>query len=298
MSQPNEFMELEERIRRTRPSIGAVSPAFEQSLRQHLLGEAMKKNRLLGMNVATLAWGGVAATIVVIMIGLFWNVMSSRSSTEPVSSPSQEVNDLFTPSNELVDEAEMEGENGGIDETQSDPAGGSDIDGTVPEESSEELDPGEAMIDDTPVPAAMDGFALYLTAGEFFLDQLPELDEIELAEEPLLSAADMLWYDPETHIVELTESAAGRLTQLELPGRPFVATVDGRPLYHGGFMAAYMSRSYDGVVILWPSMLGEERQLQIQLGYPGSDFFAGEDPRADAVIMEALSRDGKLKPSE
>ena len=86
-----------------------------------------------------------------------------------------------------------------------------------------------------------------------------------------------------------------RLAQLDLPAKFFVVTVDREPIYYGAFMSLYFSRTYDGVVILWPPMDEDGRTIRIQLGYPGPDFFAGKDPRADSRILASLKRAGKLK---
>ena len=139
------------------------------------------------------------------------------------------------------------------------------------------------------------GFAIYLPEGDLPLDESTELSRLELSGKPILSIADVISYAAETHAIELTPSAAERLSQLKLPGKLFIVTVDRQPVYHGAFIAAYMSRSYDGVVILWPSMDGDGRTIRIQLGYPGPDFFAGEDPRSDPRIMESINQAGKLK---
>ncbi|MGD8815350.1 MAG: hypothetical protein PVI78_12830, partial [Anaerolineales bacterium] len=110
-----------------------------------------------------------------------------------------------------------------------------------------------------------------------------------------LSMDDILSYYAESHVIELAPSVAARWDELELPGKPFVAAVDGEPIYAGAFMAAYFSRSYDGVVILWPTMFGSDNRITIQLGYPWEDFFTGEDPRADPRILTALRQAGKLQ---
>lgn len=49
-----------------------------------------------------------------------------------------------------------------------------------------------------------------------------------------------------------------------------------------------MSRSSEGVVILLPLFSEEEQFIKLQLGYPGSDFFGGEDPRMHPKIIESL----------
>jgi hypothetical protein len=97
------------------------------------------------------------------------------------------------------------------------------------------------------------------------------------------------------HQIKLSPSTAKLLDDLELPGRYFVVTVNREPVYMGTIMAAYFSRSDDGVVILWPPMTGDDQTIQIQLGYPGADFFVGVDPRADPKVIDSLRQAEKLK---
>jgi hypothetical protein len=73
-----------------------------------------------------------------------------------------------------------------------------------------------------------------------------------------------------------------------------VITINDQVIYAGEFMAAFMSRSSDRVVILWPPMENDSI-MKIQLGYPGPDFFVGEDLRDDPRIQATLSKAGKLK---
>ena len=154
---------------------------------------------------------------------------------------------------------------------------------------------GCTSVDPEPTEAAGGVFAIYLPVADLMMDDMPDLSQIELAEIPVLSSDDILAYDGATHVIELEPSMVDLLDALELPGRPFVIAIDRTPIYAGAFMAAYFSRSYDGVVILWPPMDGEEDTISIQLGYPGADFFSGEDPRSDARILDSLRQAGKLR---
>jgi sulfur carrier protein ThiS len=150
--------------------------------------------------------------------------------------------------------------------------------------------------DDTELPETAGGeFAIYALSGDLMMDDVVDLAQVELPEIPVLSTGDISAYASATHVIELEPSVAELLDALELPGRPFVVAVDRTPIYAGAFMAAYFSRSYDGVVILWPPMEGGEDTIMIQLGYPGADFFVGEDPRSDARILDALRQAGKLR---
>jgi hypothetical protein len=138
-------------------------------------------------------------------------------------------------------------------------------------------------------------FAIYIPIGDDQIGEPRDLDEMELQESPVLSMDDIISYDGETHVVELESSVGARWDGLELPGKRFVVVVGRELIYTGAFMAAYFSRTYDGVVILWPTMEGSPNTIKIQLGYPWGDFFTGEDPRADPRIMEALRQAGKLR---
>lgn len=146
-----------------------------------------------------------------------------------------------------------------------------------------------------PSAAPAGEFAIYLPAEDLTVDDVLDLSQIELAEIPVISIEDIVSYASETHVIELEASMTELLDALELPGRPFVVAIDRTPIYAGAFMAGFFSRSYDGVVILWPPMDGGENTITIQLGYPGKDFFSGEDPRSDARIFEALRQAGKLR---
>ncbi len=154
---------------------------------------------------------------------------------------------------------------------------------------------GGATTEAEPTEAVGGEFAIYLVAGDLMIDDPVDLSQIELSEIPVVSSDDVVAYDSSTHVIELDPSVAILLDALELPGRPFVVTVGRTPIYAGAFMAAYFSRIYDGVVILWPPMDGSSDTITIQLGYPGEDFFSGVDPRSDIRILDSLRRAGKLR---
>ncbi|MGC9523837.1 MAG: hypothetical protein ACP5HG_18450, partial [Anaerolineae bacterium] len=146
-----------------------------------------------------------------------------------------------------------------------------------------------------PQPLATPDLAIYLTAeGVTPADLLPEdagpegatrsLEEIPLQAGPLLTLVDIVSYDAVTHAFTLTAEATERLAQLAIPvaGPPFVLTVDDQPIYGGAFWTPLSSLSYDGVVImLMPTGEPAFETYRIELGYPGPDFFRGEDPRGD-----------------
>ncbi|MEI6308646.1 MAG: hypothetical protein WCP58_03260 [bacterium] len=149
----------------------------------------------------------------------------------------------------------------------------------------------------TPTPGIVKGFSIYLTNPKIKPEQLPFLSHLELEVEPILSNEDIVTYTQATHEIVLTASAAERIQSLRPPtsGLAFAVCVDSQPVYAGAFWPGYSSQSYDGVAID-PILVSKERPvIQIQLGYPGSDFFQGEDPRSDPRVLKALQEDGKLK---
>ena len=141
---------------------------------------------------------------------------------------------------------------------------------------------------------AEDCFGIYLTANDLSIDSLAMLSYIEPADEPLISSSDIYSYSSETHEIELTTSAAARIQQINLSGKAFVVCVDHHPVYSGAFMSVYFSRTFDGVVIMWPLVNNNGKTIRIELGYPGKEFFMGEDPRSDPKILGCLDQHNKL----
>jgi hypothetical protein len=140
-------------------------------------------------------------------------------------------------------------------------------------------------------------FAIYLTDPEVRPEQLVVVSHLELAAEPIISSDDIVSYVWATHEITLTPVGVERLTALQVPtsGKSFVVCVDRAPIYAGAFWAAYSSQSFAGVVID-PILVTLARPvIQIVLGYPGPDFFRGEDPRPDPGIRAALEAAGKLR---
>lgn len=152
----------------------------------------------------------------------------------------------------------------------------------------------------TPVtitPTIENGFAIYLLAQNNPPQQLAILSHLELEENPLLSINDIVSYKKATHEIELTAIGYDRIASLSVPvdGISFAVCVNGQPIYAGAFWVGYSSLIFDGIVIDTIRASNEHPVLQIQLGYPGPDFFSGDDPRSDPRILQALEQAGKLK---
>jgi hypothetical protein len=144
-------------------------------------------------------------------------------------------------------------------------------------------------------------FSIYLVKQEISSEMILEtdLDQLELEEVPILSLADITTYTWETHEMELTPSAYGRLAELQTSvlgaaGWPFVICVGSERVYSGAFWTSYSSAVFGGIVIdVYPTE--RYRPVRIQLGYPSPEWFTGEDLRSDPRIFRSLEEAGKLK---
>ena len=145
-------------------------------------------------------------------------------------------------------------------------------------------------------------FNLYLVAEKISHDEVVkgDLANLRLDNQPLIAEEDIIWYDPERHEMELTDETLERIKSLQIPvsgGPDFVVCVGPERIYGGAFWTPVSSMSFDGVVI-WPMLDPSERTIRIQPGNPSSEWFQGEDPRADRRILRALRQAGKLRETQ
>lgn len=141
-----------------------------------------------------------------------------------------------------------------------------------------------------------EGFAIYLTKEDIPPNQMEALSHVEIADQPIIAMDDIITYNAQTHELELTETAFERLSQLEVTvtGKSFLVCLDKGPIYWGAFWTPISSLSFDGVTIWKPLMTQEPQVIKLDLGYPASSFYSGEDPRNNAEIMKSLEEAGKL----
>lgn len=141
-----------------------------------------------------------------------------------------------------------------------------------------------------------EGFAIYLTKYDIPPSQMEALSHIEIADSPVISEDDVVYYNWQTQRLKLTPAAFERLSELDVPvsGRSFVVCVDKGPIYWGAFWVAHSSQSFEGVTIWKP--LGDEipEIIAIELGYPSSSFYQGDDPRDNETVLQSLEQTGKL----
>jgi len=83
---------------------------------------------------------------------------------------------------------------------------------------------------------------------------------------------------------------------LDVPvqGKSFLVCVDKAPVYWGAFWTPVSSMSFDGVTIWKPLGTQEPKVITLELGYPSSSFYIGEDPRNNTAVIKSLEQAGKL----
>ncbi len=150
-------------------------------------------------------------------------------------------------------------------------------------------------------PVKGNDFAIYLLAEDLPATKLSQMDinQLILQNRPIISNDDIVSYDKADHTIELTHEAYTRIQQIfpmpvKVDGIPFVVCVGKERIYTGAFWTPLSSLSYDGVIIMQPFDT-TTTTIQITLGYPVSDVYTGNDPRADPRIMRALEQGKKLK---
>jgi len=142
----------------------------------------------------------------------------------------------------------------------------------------------------------VEGFAIYLTKQDIPPAQMGDLSHVDIAERPIITISDIITYDAQEHELRLTSSAFERISQLDVPtrGKSFIVCVDEAPIYWGAFWVHWSSLSFDGVTIWKPLSLEEPHVIRLELGYPSSALYIGEDPRGNPVVIESLEQAGKL----
>jgi len=141
-----------------------------------------------------------------------------------------------------------------------------------------------------------EGFAIYLTKLDVPPAQMEDLGHFDIAEEPIIAISDIITYDAQEHELRLAPSAFERISQLDIPtrGKSFIVCVDKAPIYWGAFWVLWSSQSFDGVSIWMPLGMYGPDVIRLQLGYPSSELYTGDDPRSNPVVIEPLEQAGKL----
>lgn len=141
-----------------------------------------------------------------------------------------------------------------------------------------------------------EGFAIYLTADDIPPAKMEMQSHVNLSDQPIISLKDIITYNAQTHEIKLTQPALERICNLEVPveGKSFLVCVDRQPVYWGAFWTPISSISFSGITIWQPFGSQKPPVITLDLGYPSSAFYNGEDPRNNTIIMKSLERAGKL----
>jgi hypothetical protein len=152
------------------------------------------------------------------------------------------------------------------------------------------------VVSSTSTAAEGEGFAIYLTQQDIPPTQMEALSHVNLTDQPVISSEDVITYNAQTHEIRLTDQAFERVCELEVPvqGRAFMVCVDKRSVYWGAFWTPISSISFDGVTIWQPCSSQNPSVITLELGYPSSSFYGGEDPRDNLEVLRALEQHGKL----
>jgi hypothetical protein len=141
-----------------------------------------------------------------------------------------------------------------------------------------------------------EGFALYLTRDNIPPAKMESLSYVDLADHPVISMNDIISYYSQTYALKLNPSAYARVSNLEVPtsGTSFVVCVDKKSIYWGAFWTSLSSQSFNGVNICKPFNYLEPGFISLELGYPDTFNYNGEDPRNNPEILSSLEQAGKL----
>lgn len=141
-----------------------------------------------------------------------------------------------------------------------------------------------------------EGLAIYLTKENIPPAKMEALSHVELSDQPIIDLEDIITYNAQTHEMKLTPSAFERISKLDVPvtGKSFMVCINKEPVYWGAFWTPFSSMSFDGVTILKPFNTQEQNIVVLELGYPSSSFYGGEDPRSNTKVLESLKKADKL----
>jgi hypothetical protein len=147
-----------------------------------------------------------------------------------------------------------------------------------------------------------EGFAIYLTKNNIPVDVMPALEQIQIADTPLIAMSDIIGYDDLTYQLTLRGDVSQRIANLGVPtgGLAFAACVNRQPIYWGVIWPGYSSAIAPSscVIANYPLQqtfhMGTGKNIQmgpyiLELAYAGNN-----DPRNSPAIIAALQQAGKI----
>jgi hypothetical protein len=134
-------------------------------------------------------------------------------------------------------------------------------------------------------------FAIFL-----ILEPSADLNGVELEASPVLTDADIVWYNWRDHTMLLTNRGFSKLPKhVGVRGKPFVVVADGERCYLGAFWTSMSSLSYFGPMINVAPIVPQGKRVTIEWGYPSAGFGKGKDPRSDPRILKVLAELRKVR---
>lgn len=105
---------------------------------------------------------------------------------------------------------------------------------------------------------------------------------------------EILGYDSVSHTFLIDNEAGERIRDVWFPtsGIGFIFALDSTLIYKAYFVPGYSSMALFNEVCVEP--YSYRNKYRFNLGYPGPDYYTGDDPRNDHRIIERLKVDGKL----
>jgi hypothetical protein len=147
-----------------------------------------------------------------------------------------------------------------------------------------------------------EGFAIYLTKNNIPVDVMPALEQIQIADTPLIAMSDIIGYDDLTYQFTLRGDVSQRIANLGVPtgGLAFAACVNRQPVYWGVFWSAASSAIAPSscVIANYPLLqtfhmgTGQNSQQDpdiLELAYAGNN-----DTRNSPAIITSLQQAGKI----
>ena len=155
---------------------------------------------------------------------------------------------------------------------------------------------------ETAAKSNAEGFAIYLTKDNTPADKMPTLNQIQIADTPLIAMSDIISYDDLTYRLMISGDVSQRIINYGVPtgGLAFAACVNRQPIYWGVLWSAASSAMAPSscVIANFPLIqtfhMGTSQNSQqgpaiLELAYAGN-----HDPRNSPAIIAALQQAGKI----
>ena len=151
-------------------------------------------------------------------------------------------------------------------------------------------------------PPKHEGFAIYLTQDNISVDKMPALNQIKIADTPLITLSDIVSYNFSTYQLTLTAEASNLISNLVVPtsGLSFVVCINRKPVYWGDFWSEPSSAFVPTSCVIVSYPLSHSVQTnpasapQIDPHILELDYNGNNDPRNNPEILQSLEQAGKL----